>query len=170
MRGIVARIARISAPIVQRTAAVALAAALGVSGCSKGTAPTPVQPTPIVSSHLLVSVLDTLGRGLPGARVDIVDGPFAGTSSSADTDGGVEFIATTSGSVTVRAELDGYQPQTQQLHWLPISDPTTQSVVLKTLKTSASFAYYECSQLPREWIVDQRECSSAHDTIVFTRR
>ena len=72
---------------------VLLVVAQGLAGCSNSPSSTPSTPSPISQAHVpplipmsSVSgfVLDTGFRSIPGARIEVVDGPLAGESTIAD--------------------------------------------------------------------------------------
>ena len=65
------------------------------------------------------TVTDTAFRPLTGARVEILDGRYAGASRSADQHGNFQFIGATSGAVTLRANRDGFESATMVAEWRP---------------------------------------------------
>ena len=103
-----------------------LIAAQFVTGCGGGPVSTPVSPTPATaqtqpqtpaqpapSSVISGFAVDTAFRPLPGARVEIVDGPSAGTSTTADALGRFSLWGTFDATTTFRASKDGYLAATQ---------------------------------------------------------
>ena len=72
------------------------------------------------SHHIIGTVMDKLSRRLAGAVVTILDGPLAGTTTRSDGSGRFEFKANSTGSVTLRASRDGFQPQTLTAKWDPL--------------------------------------------------
>jgi hypothetical protein len=94
-------------------------------GCGEPAAPTP-QPSPptptATSGYIWGHVLDQSGLCLPGAEVEVVDGPGVGRKSSqpggcaAWDYVGYEFRDLQLGTtVTLRATTPGYQPQDREL-------------------------------------------------------
>jgi hypothetical protein len=88
---------------------------------------------PSNKTHVLGHVYDTLSRPVPGARIDVVDGPQAGVSTTADARGGFEFVSTASGAVRLRASRDGFEPSTIAAEWLPSASLQTIDLTLRTL-------------------------------------
>lgn len=87
---------------------------LSVVGCDGG----PTRPAPIDQAFPLRGVVyetaPTETTPVPGARVEVVDG--RDTGKAAVTDGfGTYTIPDLSGQVTVRAEKEGYEPDTKNL-------------------------------------------------------
>jgi hypothetical protein len=97
-----------------RIAAGCLAAAACNGGSQQPTVPTAAQP-PRVSTLIRATVADTAFRRLGGVRVEIVNGPNAGTFATSDPDGSLSFVGTFSGAITFRATKDGYRPAIQVL-------------------------------------------------------
>jgi hypothetical protein len=100
-------------------AAIGLAgAALLLLGC--GTAPSPVQPTPPVVAVPVVTqqfrleggVSDTAWRALGDVRVQVLNGPRAGTVATTDEHGHFSMPGTFSGPITLEASKDGYRSRT----------------------------------------------------------
>ena len=93
----------------------------GLAGCSaedRASAPSapspvlpPISPPPVVGPPgLRGSVSDTAFRPLAGARVEIVDGPRAGESVTADSTGTYALAGPFSATDTIRATKEGYVP------------------------------------------------------------
>ena len=73
--------------------------------------PQPVpQPTPF---QVTGYVFDTVNRALAGARVEVLDGPQAGTSTTSDTAGAFSLTGTFDGTSRFRASKEGYVAATQ---------------------------------------------------------
>jgi len=68
-------------------------------------------------------VQDTALRRLSGARVEVVDGPQARTSTTTNASGDFLLTGTFDDSVTFRASKDGYIPATGTLRCAPLCDP-----------------------------------------------
>lgn len=79
------------------------------------TVPTAVQPAPRVVTLIRATVADTAFRGLAGVRVEIVNGPNAGTFAISDPDGSLSFVGTFAGALTFQATKDEYLAATQIL-------------------------------------------------------
>jgi hypothetical protein len=96
------------------------------AGCGEGKSPvqstpvppTPVAPTPVPPGSFQFSlyglVFDMADRPLAYVRIDVVDGPGAGTFATTDDSGRYEFPGTFSGfssdTMTIKATKDGYAP------------------------------------------------------------
>jgi hypothetical protein len=110
-----------------RTGIVLLAIAQGLTGCSGSGAKSPSAPTagPTVASGAgssaadLVAlddsgyVLDTAFKRLSGVRVDVVDGPQAGTSMVSDASGQFPLTGPFARTNTFHVSKDGYIAATQ---------------------------------------------------------
>src|SRR5262245_21254593 len=95
-----------------------LGAALFPMGCTDAAAPVQPTPPPVTPPAPLVfslngSVTDTAYQSLVGARVEVVDGPQAGTVATVDDHGHFSMPGTFTGTVSLRASSDGYISQTQ---------------------------------------------------------
>ena len=105
------------------TAGLLLAAAL-ITGCGSENPrrivepPGPPLPPPVFQSG--GSVSDTANRPLASATVEILDGPYAGTSVTTDGNGTFLIPAISSGTA-VRALKENYLPSTQT--WPPAAGP-----------------------------------------------
>jgi hypothetical protein len=90
--------------------------AQGLAGCSHSPAPiTPLtpsaipQPSPqLTGTQLAGTVYDSAFRPLAGARVEVVDGPQAGTSTVADASGHYTMVGDFDDATRFRATKDGY--------------------------------------------------------------
>ncbi len=60
-------------------------------------------------------VFDTVNRALAGARVEVLDGPQAGTSTTSDPVGAFSLTGTFGGATRFRATKEGYVAGTQAL-------------------------------------------------------
>src|SRR6187200_2573592 len=91
------------------------------SGAPAATAPTPTAPTPPTPSSTGIrgSVSDTAFRHLDGARVEVVDGPEAGMSTTADANGSFSFSGTFDDTTRFRATKDGHLAATQVSRTFP---------------------------------------------------
>jgi carboxypeptidase family protein len=89
---------------------------------------------PSNNSHLDGWVHDTLSRPVPGTRIDILDGPQAGASATADQRGAFEFVSSASGAVRLRASRDGFEPATITAEWQPSIRLQTIDFVLRALE------------------------------------
>ena len=74
------------------------------------------------ATHLLGVVEDSAFRPLTGVRVEVADGPQAGTSTISTDSGDFEISGTSTGSVTLRSTKDGFSTTTQKASWRPASD------------------------------------------------
>ena len=101
---------------------------LAVAACGKHgsgapaatvTSPTaPTSPTPS-STGVRGSVSDTAFRHLGGARVEVVDGPQAGMSTTADANGSFSLSGTFDDATRFRATKDGHLAATQVSRTFP---------------------------------------------------
>ena len=80
------------------------------------TEPPPVQPPQRVITEILGRVTDTAFRTLAGARVEILNGPAAGTAVVSDGLDDVVIIGEFSGVLTFRATKAGFLPATTELN------------------------------------------------------
>src|SRR4029079_18685054 len=103
---------------------------IGASACggnnttspSSTTSPQPVaQPTPPSNPDGFVrgSVSDTAFRPLDGAGVEVVDGPLAGMSTTADANGSFSLSGTFDDATRFRATMDGHPAATQVSRTFP---------------------------------------------------
>lgn len=95
--------------------AAALLLAPGLAGCGATTSPTPLAPSgPVVSlpppPQELVrgSITDTASRQVAGVRVEVLDGPQAGSSAVTDAAGAFVFAGAFDDAVRFRASKEGY--------------------------------------------------------------
>ena len=82
-------------------------------GCGDSNrSPSLLAPSPVVSPVQQQSVAgyvaDTAFRSVPGAKVEVLDGPQAGTTIVSDDKGLFSFAGTFTSAVTMRASKDGY--------------------------------------------------------------
>ncbi len=102
--------------------------ALVVAACDQGpsTGPTPpttgqppvtppVPPPPPAGIQLAGTVSDAAWRRLPGARVEVVDGPQAGLSTTANANGEFRLTGAFDETTQFRATKDGHGPATGAL-------------------------------------------------------
>ena len=96
-----------------------VAAALMFPGCGDGKAP--VQPTPVPVApplqefRLSGNVSDTASRPLAGSKVEVMDGPRAGTAATTDEAGRFTMPGTFTGNITVTGWKDGYVRETRSI-------------------------------------------------------
>jgi len=123
--------------------------------------PAPVpQPPPPQSSALRGNVTDTAFRPLRGARVAVVDGPQAGTSTTTDTNGLFSLSGTFDSSTRFSAEMEGYiavtrtwtQCATCSIPWLSFAlELPTPPVAVAGEYTVTFIADNACTDVPPEW-------------------
>jgi hypothetical protein len=91
-------------------------------GCGNRESPVeptpPVQATPAVAPafqdfRLSGAVSDTANRPLAGSKVEVVDGPRAGTFATTDESGRFSMPGTFTGNIALTASKDGYQQETR---------------------------------------------------------
>ena len=99
-----------------------LALAAGLSGCdgnggpaSPSVGPQPGQPPAAGRIQLAGTVSDAAWRPLAGARVEVVDGPQAGSSTTTDANGAYLLTGTFDETTRFRATKDGHAPATWPL-------------------------------------------------------
>lgn len=88
-----------------------------LAGCAREpsvTTPAPV-PTAPVSFTLFGNLNDTAFRPVAQARVEVVDGPQAGTVATSNDLGQFFFVTPFTASLTLRATKDGYATATQSV-------------------------------------------------------
>jgi hypothetical protein len=107
--------------VINRTHTRDLVLVLGglLAGCDGNRAPgssspTPVQPTP-AGVQLAGSVSDAAWRPLAGARVEVVDGPQAGLSTTTDGAGGFRLAGAFDSTTRFRATKEGHLAATWPL-------------------------------------------------------
>ena len=114
-----------------------LGTALLAAACADPGPTTPTSTSRSTSAsgdtHVKGVVSDTLSRPLPGARVDVLDGPLAGRSTSADDSGAFLFVGDAAGAVRLRGSLDGFEPQTISAVWQQRTSGQMFGIFLKTL-------------------------------------
>jgi hypothetical protein len=104
----------------------------------------PSRPSSAVASvqsaqtHVLGFVRDTAFRPLSGAKIELLDGPHAGESQIADGNGAFEFLSNASGSVTLRAQRDGFESATVGAVWKPLN-AFGLAISLRTVEPSLTF-------------------------------
>jgi hypothetical protein len=96
-----------------RTEIVLLVLGLGLIGCEGSPpplAPSPVQPPTgqVTRDQLTGHVYDTVRRPLADARVEVLDGPEAGLSTTSDSVGRFSLPGTFDDATRFRASKDGY--------------------------------------------------------------
>ena len=99
-------------------ALVVLMVAVVLAGCDNRrsslplpSVPSPVAPSPaapVLPQSLDGYVSDTAFRRVAGVRVEVLDGPQAGTQMTSDADGRFSYTGTFASPVTMRATKDGY--------------------------------------------------------------
>jgi hypothetical protein len=108
-----------------------------LAACDGGGPATPTSPSPSsLQTHIRGWVFDTVNRPVPGARIDILDGPLAGTSTIAADRGAFEFVGTASGFVRLRGSHDGFEAATIATEWTAPGG-SYQPIAGITLKTLA---------------------------------
>ena len=102
------------------------AIAFAVSRCSHAqstpTGPTNGSSTESQTMHVRGAVVDGLSRPILGARVDVVDGPLAGTVIITDDSGRFDLSAPASGAVRLRASKPGFVTATAPFRWYASAD------------------------------------------------
>jgi hypothetical protein len=98
-----------------RAGFVLLIAMMGLAGCSGSSSPSPIMPTPVPTSTprpgsvtLSGAVYDTAFRPLEGARVEVVNGPDAGMSTTAQTYGTFTLFGVFDAATRFRATHEGH--------------------------------------------------------------
>src|SRR5262245_43990636 len=96
-----------------------VAGTLLVLGCGDRESPveptTPVQATPppvapaVQDFRLSGAVSDTANRPLAGSKVEVMEGPRAGTFATTDESGRFSMAGTFTGNITLSASKDGYE-------------------------------------------------------------
>jgi carboxypeptidase family protein len=109
-----------------RYACIAMAIAM-ITACNS----LPFVPSS-ADTHLGGFVLDTVGRPVLGAVVELLDGPRAGARTTSDARGAFAFRGGPTGPVTLRASRDGYESLTMGTAWSTNPDERTR-VILKSL-------------------------------------
>jgi hypothetical protein len=137
---------------------VALASASCGDGQTSGAITAPSTPTTFSISG---QVLDAASRPVPGAAVEVLDGPLTGRMGTADAGGWFALPGPFNGSeaVRIRAVRDGYDEQIQTVTCCPSSGLRTVIVVfsLSTLVPDVAGGYTltiqaddACPHLPEE--------------------
>ena len=93
---------------------LALSVACGTTPSPSGPSPTP----PPLTLSVTGQVVDTAHRNLSMARLEVIDGPLAGTTAFTGADGRFLMPGKLPDSFTLRASKDGYIPVTKS--WPPI--------------------------------------------------
>jgi len=146
---------------VLRSRALLFLTLLTVTGGGCGHEQSPARPTPVppppVEFSLFGSVVDTAFRPLGDVRVEVVDGPRAGTFVSTNTSGAYELPGTFSGAVTIQATKDGFAASTSRVGGQAGRDfveiylnPGTPSIDITGNYTIVFTADASCSELPDE--------------------
>ena len=144
--------------------------AFAVASCSEPrvvTPTTPASPSPPVTSldadsFISGTVTDTAARPLLGARVEVLDGPLAGTSTTADSTGHFSLTGTFDDSTRFRATTEGHVPATGTLNpwcgpchphrWINlVLDVLTPPVSIAGDYTVTFIAAAACETLPPEF-------------------
>ena len=156
-----------------RIGIILLAIAPGLAGCGGSSPKSPAAPTVglAMSSGAGSSatdpvtladsgyVLDTAFKRLAGVRVDVVDGPQAGTSMISDADGQFPLTGSFARTNTFRASKDGYIAATQRFStsvpggkpWLIVYlQPLAPPVNIAGDYTLTFVADSACTELPPE--------------------
>jgi hypothetical protein len=101
---------------------LALAVACGLSGCNRSGSSAPTAPSPASQGvpqpnqmQMAGTVSDTAWRSLAGARVEVVDGPQAGTWTSTDGRGEFRLSGTFDDTSRFQATKEGHAPVTATL-------------------------------------------------------
>jgi hypothetical protein len=90
------------------------AVSCGSRGSAATTAPSAIVGLPVIGAvQVRGSVYDTAYRTLAGARVEVVDGPQAGLSTTADSRGEFSLAGTFDDTTRFRATKDGYVTATR---------------------------------------------------------
>jgi hypothetical protein len=97
---------------------VAFLLVMGLVSCSRGNSITPAAPTPTpaaptVSQNFYGYVADAAFQAIADARVEVVDGPLAGTSMTTNAQGRFFYPSPMSSPITFRASKNGYVTVTQ---------------------------------------------------------
>src|ERR1043166_1526593 len=88
-----------------------------LAGCGRsGSSPAPSAPSPIsavpgtpaVPVEVTGHVTDTALRALPGARIEVLDGPQTGASTTSDASGTFSLTGAFDAGTRLRAAKDGY--------------------------------------------------------------
>ena len=114
-----------------RTGIVLLLIGVGLGACNRQgpAAPTPEPPLVTTSApapapnlnskRIIGEVLDTAFRVVAGARIEVVDGPELGTTTTSDTAGEFLFVGAFDETNRFRATKDGYVSATEPFRVLP---------------------------------------------------
>jgi hypothetical protein len=121
-------------------------------------------PSQSDSNYVDGQVTDTAFRPLPGARIEIADGPSAGLSKSADNSGNFQFVAKANGTVTLRVSRTGFENATTTATWQPQQSRGWTHVSLQPVESSLAMAtgrygltvtsdpFGDCADLPSELV------------------
>ncbi len=91
-------------------------------------------PTGGDKTYVRGGVSDKAFRPLPGARIEVLDGPHAGVTASSNAMGLFEFSGTTSGDVRLRASRAGFETATIDTAWRPANSILWASFQLKPIE------------------------------------
>lgn len=95
---------------------VALLLVLVLAACNRAASVTPVSPTPVLpppAQNFYGYVGDTVFHPVADARIEVIDGPLAGSAMTTTAQGRFFYPAAMSSPITFRATKDGYLPATQ---------------------------------------------------------
>lgn len=79
-------------------------------------------------------VSDTAFRPVPGARIEVLDGPYAGATANSSEIGLFEFSGTANGAVRLRASRAGFETATIDAAWKPAIAILWASFLLKPIE------------------------------------
>jgi hypothetical protein len=117
-----------------------LTAVLLAAACTDRGPTTPTSTSPLTGAsgdtHVKGVVFDTLSRPLPGARVEVLDGPLAGQSTTADDSAAYVFTGNAGGAVRLRGSRDGFESQTISAVWQPRTSGQIFGIFLKTRESA----------------------------------
>lgn len=113
---------------------------IGVLGSLLAGCGSPSGPSQTDAYYVDGSVTDTAFRAIPGARIEILDGPSAGLSNTADQNGVFHFISKNTGTVTLRVSRSGFENATVSASWQPHMSRSWAQVLLTSLQSSLAIA------------------------------
>jgi hypothetical protein len=115
---------------------------LATSGCVLFAAGCGRSPTAPDGGGITIraAVTDRLGHPLTGALIDVLDGPLAGTTKLTDYAGKFELTVGATGTVTLRASREGFQPRTQAVFSQPPNIGVGFLIVLDSLEPPIGLA------------------------------
>jgi len=119
---------------------LATMAAIGSFAIACGSSVTqPGQQGDGTRTYVRGGVSDTAFRPLPGTRMEILDGRYAGATTSASESGFFEFSGTVSGRVRLRASRPGFETATLDATWGPATAIQWAQVRLKPIEPALTF-------------------------------